>query len=221
MEPVDWLPMPEMVVRLLVAFVLGAIIGLERERRDRPAGLRTHILVSVAAALLMMLSELVARESFDPGRIAAAVVTGMGFLGAGTIIVHGSAVRGLTTAASLWSASAVGLAVGLGWYPAAIVATLLIFITLVAMRSLEPLIAPDVATTRVLVNLTPGCGLPPDLAESVAEVGGQLRRIEFVSSDTNEGLEIALNIKGSAQMFSQALLESLGRQEEIRSARIP
>jgi len=99
------LPMSTVALRLLAAFVLGGVIGLERERRDRPAGLRTHILVTVGAALVMMLSRLVAGEDFDPGRIAAGVVTGIGFLGAGTIIRSGPDVHGLTTAATIWGTS--------------------------------------------------------------------------------------------------------------------
>ena len=103
------LPLSTVTVRLVLAMVLGGVIGLERERRDRPAGLRTHVLVTVAAALLMMLSRIVAGEDFDPGRMAAAVVTGIGFLGAGTIIHFGADVRGLTTAATVWAAALTSL----------------------------------------------------------------------------------------------------------------
>ncbi len=140
-------------LRLLAAFVLGGVIGLERERRDRPAGLRTHILVTVGAALVMMLSRLVAGEDFDPGRIAAGVVTGIGFLGAGTIIRSGPDVHGLTTAATIWAASAVGLTVGVGSYIAAVVATAIIFITLTALRRLERYIGGMTAEQRISVQL--------------------------------------------------------------------
>lgn len=220
MESVVWLPWAVLVRRLIVAFVLGAIIGLERERRERPAGLRTHILVTTGAALLMMLSELVAGESFDPGRIAAAVVTGMGFLGAGTIIRYGTGVRGLTTAASLWAAAAVGLAIGFGWYLAGIVTTVLIFITLTLIRRLEPLIAPDAATMQIMVKLVAGCSLPADLVQRIEELGGQLHHIEFVNPHISEGLQIALSIKGSPGLPQQILAECLSRQETIDSARI-
>jgi len=220
MESLAVIPWSILVRRLLIAFLLGALIGLERERRERPAGLRTHILVSTASALLMMLSQTVAGESFDPGRMAAGVVTGIGFLGAGTIIRYGSAVKGLTTAASLWAAAAVGLAVGMGWYLAGALTAILIFITLIGVRALEPIVAPDAATTQVMVKLTAGSRLPIDLFERVAELGGELRRIEFVTSDIAEGQQFVLAIKGSPGLSQQVLIHCLDRQEAISSARI-
>ena len=88
------------------------------------------------------------------------------------------------------------------------------------LRSLEPLIAPDTATTRLVLDLTPGCGLPSDLAQCIAQAGGKLRRIQFVGSDLDEGLQVVLNVKGSAEMSRQALVERLCQQPAIRSARV-
>jgi putative Mg2+ transporter-C (MgtC) family protein len=129
----------QMVGTLVLASCLGAMIGFERERHDRPAGLRTHILVCTGASLITLVSRDLAGERYDPGRIAAQIVSGIGFLGAGTILRQGSAVRGLTTAASLWVAAGIGMAtaaraeiVALG-----VIATLIVVFTLSVVSRLE------------------------------------------------------------------------------------
>jgi len=127
-----------LAVRLLLAAVLGAAIGVEREMHDHPAGTRTHLLVSVGSAGFTILSiygfvglgEGAAQGSVDPSRVAAQIVTGIGFLGAGAIIKYGTSVRGLTTAASLWVTAAVGMAAGTGQWVLAIVATAIVVATL-------------------------------------------------------------------------------------------
>ena len=135
----DGLSFGDMLFRLAVAVVLGGAIGFERESHDRPAGLRTHILVCVGAALFTLCSYQMAGTQFDPARIAAQIVTGMGFLGAGTIIRQGSIVRGLTTAASMWTVSGIGIAVAIGGdmlYLAA-AASVLVIVTLAVVRQVE------------------------------------------------------------------------------------
>ena len=121
----------EMVLRLLLAVVLGALIGLEREHAKKPAGLRTHLLVCVGAALFTIASIYGFGEGADAARVAAGVVAGIGFLGAGTIIsTRGGLLAGLTTAASIWAVAAIGLATGAGLYIPATVATVIIVIIL-------------------------------------------------------------------------------------------
>ena len=126
----------DLLVRLGLACVIGGIIGLERENLNRPAGFRTHILVCVGSALIMIIS-IYGFAGADPSRLAAQVVSGIGFLGAGTIIREGASVTGLTTAASLWAVSGIGLAVGAGMYIAALVAAGLIWVTLVSFWRIE------------------------------------------------------------------------------------
>lgn len=126
-------------VRLLFAMLAGGIVGIEREMRRQTAGLRTHILISLGSCLLMMLSiwlpQAVGLDKGDPGRIAAQVVSGIGFLGAGAFIKIGNNVKGMTTAASLWVVAAMGLSIGAGmWLPAIITLAL----ALVALALLEP-----------------------------------------------------------------------------------
>jgi len=132
----------EIIKRIICAFVLGAVIGLEREKKGRSAGLRTHILVCMGSCLIMLVSlymyELFKdKTTLDPARIAAGVVTGIGFLGAGTIIRSQEGIRGLTTAASIWISSAIGLAVGCGFYEVALFSTFLVFLTLAFLKKIE------------------------------------------------------------------------------------
>ncbi len=127
------------LVQLLLASALGAVVGFERELHGRPAGLRTHILLSLGAALFGIVSRGITAPNVDPTRIAAQVVTGIGFIGAGTIIHLGGTVRGLTTAASIWTTAAIGLAVGLDrrHWATAIIATALVLLTLALVHLLE------------------------------------------------------------------------------------
>ncbi|HTJ03457.1 MAG TPA: MgtC/SapB family protein [Methylovirgula sp.] len=133
----------ELVARLLLAAVLGSFIGIERERLAWAAGLRTHMLVSVGACLIMIVSAygfnsvLNSHVVLDPSRVAAQVVSGIGFLGAGTILLRGEIVRGLTTAASLWAVAAIGLAVGSGLYLEATAATVIMLAILTAVKPFE------------------------------------------------------------------------------------
>ncbi|GAB3795934.1 MgtC/SapB family protein [Virgibacillus kimchii] len=136
-----------MIIRILIALVLSGLIGFEREVKRHFAGFRTHILVGVGACLMMLLS-LFGFEAFivtydnvrfDPARIPSYVISGIGFLGAGTIIVYGGTIRGLTTAASIWAVAGIGLVVGAGMYAAAVFTTMVILISLIFLNNFENL----------------------------------------------------------------------------------
>jgi putative Mg2+ transporter-C (MgtC) family protein len=128
----------ELALRILVAAVLGAAIGLERERHDHPAGMRTHLLVAVGAATFTVLSiEAFKAPGADPARVAAQIVTGIGFLGAGAILKSGGSVKGLTTAASLWAVAAVGMASGAAAWGVAVAATLIVVVSLWPLHEIE------------------------------------------------------------------------------------
>jgi putative Mg2+ transporter-C (MgtC) family protein len=136
----DW----HITLRLLLALLLGGIIGLEREQNNHAAGLRTHILVCLGSTLIMLLSmygfNAFVNETnvrIDPARLAANVITGIGFLGAGTIVFNGSSISGLTTAASLWVVAAIGLSIGAGFYYPAIISTVMVFISLYILNKVE------------------------------------------------------------------------------------
>lgn len=132
----------EVVLRLLLAVLLSGLVGLEREAKGRVAGFRTHILVCVGSALVMltgvyMVAHYQGRLEVDPTRLAAQVVSGIGFIGAGTIIQFRDSVRGLTTAAGLWAAAGIGLAVGAGFYVGAVAATGIVLVVLYALSDFE------------------------------------------------------------------------------------
>ncbi len=138
------------IVKLLLAFTAGALIGVEREKHGRPAGMRTHVLVCTGACLMMIISEGIFAKyahlsaegiaRIDPGRIGAQIVTGIGFLGAGVIIKEGVNVRGLTTAACLWYVAGVGMAFGFGMAAVGICSTILAFVALFALKHVDPLL---------------------------------------------------------------------------------
>lgn len=141
------MPTVDVLARILLAVILGGLIGLERELRDRAAGFRTHILVCVGSAAFTLASihgfdafvapTATTNVSIDPGRVAAQIVSGIGFLGAGAIIRHGISVRGLTTAASLWAVAAVGMATGLGQYELAGITAVVVVASLYVLRFIE------------------------------------------------------------------------------------
>ena len=146
------------MVRLLGAAFAGSVIGLERERLQWAAGLRTHMLVCVGSCLLIIVSAygfsdvLGTHVVLDPSRVAAQVVSGIGFLGAGTILLRGEVVKGLTTAASLWAVAAVGLAIGSGLYVAGLATTLILLVILAGLKPLEERFHNRTQTRQVIIS---------------------------------------------------------------------
>ncbi len=162
--------------RLLLAVLLGALLGLERERRDRPAGLRTHILVTVTTCLVMLLA-LHTGNSDNVGRVMQGVLTGIGFLGAGTILRQGEAIRGLTTAGSIWAAAGLGLAVGVGAYVGAVVGAVLVFAALTLLRSVESRLHHDPGSVVIHAQLAAGVTFPAGLLEYLLANGAEPTRL--------------------------------------------
>jgi putative Mg2+ transporter-C (MgtC) family protein len=159
----------DVFLRILVAALLGGVIGLEREIREHTAGFRTHILVSVGAAAFTLASSYgLEGTDFDPNRISAQVVTGIGFLGAGAIIRYGVTVRGLTTAASLWTVAAVGLLTAQGFYPAALITTAVVIVSLYLLRLIEDRVLYPLAGYAVGVRVHFRSGGYGDLSQLVA-----------------------------------------------------
>ena len=138
----------EMIYKITLAAVLGMAIGLEREHRRKPAGLRTYTLVALGATLFTILSQNIGGEAvaYDPSRIASQVVVGIGFIGAGIIFIRGGHIEGLTTAAGLWTTAAIGMAVGFGFYTVAVFSAILSLAVLLLLRQIEkniPKIPPN------------------------------------------------------------------------------
>ena len=210
-----------LMLRILVAAALGGILGLERDIHGRGAGLRTHLLVSSGAALFMILSTHVATfgvvigldftKVTDPGRIAAQIVTGIGFLGAGVIIREGFSVRGLTTAACLWVAAAIGMASGAGLYILATTTTVLALFSLVLLRRLERYYAKDVYR-----DLEVRVSNEVDIQQVVEAVKSEEVRIIFFGLERNyetqtttARMSLRLFQKGNADRLSHLTIEKL------------
>jgi putative Mg2+ transporter-C (MgtC) family protein len=146
------------VLRITVAFLLGGILGLERGLKQRPAGLRTHMLVCVGACMIMLTNQYIYQVfgTGDPVRMGAQVVSGIGFLGAGTIMVtRRHQVKGLTTAAGLWTAAGVGLTLGIGFYEAAAMGSLAVFIVMTLMQKMDNRVHRKTKDFDLFVELTP------------------------------------------------------------------
>ncbi len=159
----------DILIRLALSALLGMVVGLERERQNQPAGLRTHAILAIGSCLAMTVSINIAMQFYpavpngDPGRLAAQVVSGIGFLGAGAILRYGTNVKGLTTATSLWTIAIVGLAVGAGHYFSAIGTTVLLLIVLTLLNVIEKRLIRAYETINVVVSAIGNESLVEDL----------------------------------------------------------
>lgn len=143
------------LLKLVLALLCGGILGIERGRKKRPAGFRTYMLVCLGAALVMMTNEYISKiyGNVDPARMGAQVISGIGFLGAGTIIVTGNnRVKGLTTAAGLWAAACIGLAVGIGYYSGALIGCAMILIAMAALHNMDERVMADTKVLNLYVE---------------------------------------------------------------------
>lgn len=216
------LPFPDpwlTALNLGMAVALGALVGLERETGGRPAGFRTHILVCVGSCLLMMLSAALAADRFDPARLAAGIITGMGFLGAGTIIRHGSAVRGLTTAASLWAMTGVGLAIALGWYFGAIAGTLAIYVTLTFLKTLEQRLGSPKRKMAFWVTMDTEARLGPVL-RGARELGMWLRAARVDEHESGEAVRARLSFDAPPGVEPAEVASQLVRLEGVSDVEV-
>ncbi len=209
------------MIRLLAAALLGAAIGFERDIHGRAAGLRTHILLSLGAAAFMIISQEVALryageegESVlraDPGRIAAQIITGIGFLGAGAIIKEGFSVRGLTTAACVWLSAGIGMAAGAGLFEIALVVTLLGLVTLVLLNILERYYAKD--SYRVLEIVTSNEDDLSLLIQTVKRPRVKILYLDFERDYEHRRMRVVFNIrlfhKGVTDKLSHGIVHDL------------
>ena len=179
----------EALLRIVIAAALGGAVGMERELRDHDAGFRTHMVVAIGSALFTIVSAYAFRDFLvgggnivraDPTRIAAQIVTGIGFLGAGAIIRQGLSVRGLTTAATLWVVAAIGMAAGAGYYGGAVITTAVVLISLWPLRILAQMgtarFRPQ--TSTLVVQLAAGAS-PGPLLDEIERLGARVKAVEI------------------------------------------
>jgi putative Mg2+ transporter-C (MgtC) family protein len=185
----------QMTGRLCLAGLLGGLVGLEREMHSQPAGLRTHMIVSLGACLIMLVSIHMADlspEKSDPGRIAAQVVAGVGFLGAGAIMRSGLSVRGLTTAACLWTVAAIGLAVGCGFWRAAVVTTALTLVATVLFQKIERKFSKGKAIRRFVVHAKDSGSLVAKLEGIMMQAGIVVREVDLQRDLVEKKLQVSI-----------------------------
>jgi len=227
----DWLPEAitnlaggpaESVFRLVLAAALGGLVGLEREASGKPAGFRTNLLICVGAALVTELSVSIARDvtlpggfRSDPGRLAAQIVSGIGFLGAGTIIQARGSVVGLTTAATLWVVAALGMAVGAGAYLQALVGTALVLSALMVLGRFEDYLLPYQFQERILrVTMDPDATLVDGVEEYLVNAGYSVRVQEI--ERRADALTVSLSARGHRRAIEVAMRDLASQDGIIR-----
>lgn len=210
----------EIVFKLTLACILGGLIGLERESLSRPAGLRTYTLVCVGSALAMIVSldmyfEYYRTVNADPGRIAAQVVSGIGFLGAGTIMREGTTVRGLTTAAGLWVVACIGLAIGAGLYVPAIVTTILILFILIYFIKIEQKYTGMREYKGLVLVVQDQPGQVGNIGSILGDLGVLIKNIQLTRVETDD-LEIELLIQLPPNMTIGQVIKELSTVRGFR-----
>ncbi len=215
----------DVLIRLLLAAFLGSVIGFERERLLWAAGIRTHMVVCVGASLIMIVSAFGFGDSLtsnnvvlDPSRVAAQVVSGIGFLGAGAILARGEIVRGLTTAASIWTVAAIGLAVGGGLYFAAGVSTAVIILILAGIKPIEEAYRARNQSCRLKIEAANGALTPELLKQALGVRTGQIKR--FLVSPNTSGEQVNVLLTKVSSHDIQSFVEKLNEIDGINTVSI-
>jgi putative Mg2+ transporter-C (MgtC) family protein len=219
----------DIVIRLLAALVVGGLIGLERSYHGRPAGFRTHSLVCLSTSLLMLVTVYETRWfpnvaqgriSLDPTRMAQGIMTGIGFLGAGTIIKDGLSVRGLTTAASIWITAAIGILIGIGFYFPAAVATILTFGTLSVFRWIESQI-PAQFYAQFVVRFARSEAMPEiEMRRLLENYGFTIANLNYRLDVEADFFEYQMVIRTNRADNATRLTQALNQIESVKAYRV-
>ena len=216
----------QIILRVLLGAALGAVIGFERERDNQPAGLRTHMILVIGATLAMVLSVnlgyLFARPGTpaDPARLAAQVISGIGFLGAGAILRYGFNVKGLTTATSLWTMAIVGLAVGAGYYLIGVVTTALMLLVLGLLNVIENRFVRTSVSRYIVVQADYNKGVVKSIRKLVNEFADDLLSFTIQKHVKNKRLRIQIVARIHRDQTLEELVDSLSDIEGIRSLKV-
>ncbi len=217
------IPDQEIIIRIAVAGLLGAIVGFERERQGQPAGLRTHMILVIGAALTMSLSINLAIQfrpfvpNGDPARLAAQVISGIGFLGAGAILRYGPNIKGLTTATSLWTLAVVGLAVGAGHYNAAFAATGLILVALIILNVIEKRFIHPFTTVVVEVDAQDRPGLQESVLEALHDFARSVDEPGMEKNLLDKTIKLKYTVKIKAQESVEEIVQKIAEIEGIKN----
>lgn len=213
----------ETFLRLLLALILGGIVGYEREHKNRPAGLRTHILVCIGAALVQIISFNYIHQkglaSIDPFRLGAQVISGIGFLGAGTILKEGVNVKGLTTAASLWTVACIGLAIGAGLYFESLFATLFVFLSLRGLKIVEQKISKEAKYFNLQLVTENIPGVIGNIGKELEKLSVNIIGIEISGGEDEEAI-IFLNLKAPNYINANQIIEMLTKIKSVKEIKL-
>lgn len=216
----------QIILRILVAAALGAVVGFERERQDQPAGLRTHMILVIGATLAMVLSVnlgyLYARPGTpaDPARLAAQVISGIGFLGAGAILRYGFNVKGLTTATSLWTMAIVGMAVGAGYYLVGVITTALMLLVLTVLNILEKRFVRTSITRYISIEANYHKGVVKSIRHIVQELSDNLVSFTIQKHVKDKRLRIQVVARISRDQTLEELIDHLSDIEGVRNLKV-
>jgi len=216
----------DIIIRILVGAVLGAAVGLERELNDQPAGLRTHIILVVGATLAMVLSvnlgHLFARPGLpaDPARLAAQVISGIGFLGAGAILRFGYNVKGLTTATSLWTMAIVGMAVGAGYYLVGLITTSIMLIVLVFLHIFKNRFVRAAATRYLTLEIDYSKGVVRSTRKIIQNLSDSVSSFSIQRSVKNKRVRIQAVARFARDQKLENLIDAISEVEGVRNIKI-
>jgi len=216
----------QIILRILVAAALGAVVGFERERQDQPAGLRTHMILVIGATLAMVLSVnlgyLYAQPGTpaDPARLAAQVISGIGFLGAGAILRYGFNVKGLTTATSLWTMAIVGMAVGAGYYLVGVITTALMLLVLTVLNILEKRFVRTSITRYISIEANYHKGVVKSIRHIVQELSDNLVSFTIQKHVKDKRLRIQVVARISRDQTLEELIDHLSDIEGVRNLKV-
>jgi putative Mg2+ transporter-C (MgtC) family protein len=219
----------ELLIRLGAAIVLGGAIGYERELREQPAGLRTHLLVALASATFALVSfqggffqnyPRDVLERYDPGRIASNIVAGIGFLGGGAILHAGATIKGLTTAASLWLVAAIGLAAGGGMVFLSAAVTALSLVALVALRWLVEVPRKQIVRLNVRIDLEGDFLSRAALVEFLAPVAAEVTGVDYTRNISNNRSRLIVNVRLPDESHEEPLMKRLEGLSGLRRVKV-
>lgn len=217
---------PEILLRLIVSAMLGFIIGLERERQNQPAGLRTHMILVAGATLAMTLSINLAIQFYplvptgDPARLAAQVISGIGFLGAGAILRFGTSIKGLTTATSLWTIAVVGLMVGAGYYLTSIAATLFLLFILTLLNQIEKRLVPVQKIFHLLIEVQDRPGVVTEIRLKLAHSQRTIHRLGVEKDLNQQRIFVEATLRAAKNEMPEQIADELSDLQGVERIKI-
>ena len=215
------IPLLEIFLRLAAALVAGGIIGYERERDSQPAGLRTHMILALGAALVMILSVNIGiKFGSDPSRLAAQVVSGIGFLGAGAILRFGFNVKGLTTASTLWTTAMVGMAIGYGYYLVSLFAVVITIIVLTLVERFEKKFVRVNVIRTVVVDVHEREGILREVRKTISKMADALFAFSVQKSVKNKHMRLEIVARFNRNEKLEDMLEVISSIEGVKGIKI-